>query len=347
MKTNKASIDPDFWQYARSFLHVYLPKVKNVSPHTIASYKQSMMGYVDYLATQQGVERQQVSFDDFSRKPVKAYLVWMHDEQHWAAKTCNLRLTALKSFMEYSADEDMTLMANYHEVQSVRGLKASTKAILSMTSEAMTALLKTPRTDTSKGRRNRMMFILLYDTAARAQELVDITLRDLHIVHVKTPFITLTGKGRKSRNVPLMDKTVGHLQRYLQEFHPDPAEVGDAPLFYSTRDGRPHALSTDALNLFLRHCADEARSLCPDIPDHVHCHLIRKTRAMTLYQQGMPLTVIMNLLGRADLSTTSNFYAFATTEMIHEAMKKTHPEAAAEVPIWKTEEFKKLQCTLE
>lgn len=347
MKKNKTQAQPDFWQYARSFLHAYLPTARNLSPHTIASYKQSMTCYIHYLEAQWGVERQNVSFDDFSRKQVKAYLVWMNEVQHLAAKTCNLRLTALKSFMEYSADEDITLVANYNEVCSVRGMKEYKKAVLYMTHEAIKALLKTPRTDTKKGRRNRMMFILLYDTAARAQELVNITLRDLHIVQVKAPFITLTGKGNKSRNVPLMEKTVAHIHHYLQEFHKHPDAAGEAPLFYSIRDGQPHALSTDSLNLLLGQYADQARSICPEIPDHVHCHLIRKTRAMTLYQQGMPLTVIMNMLGHEDLSTTSNFYAFATTEMIYEAMKKTNPEAVAEAPIWKDEGFQKLLFNLD
>lgn len=347
MTKNKPQTAPDFWQYARRFLHEYLPKVRNLSPCTIASYKQSLTCYIHYLGTQAGVERERVSFEDLNRKQVKAYLVWMHTVQHWAAKTCNLRLTALKSFLEYSADEDITLMAHYHEVCSVRGLKEAPQAIRYMTEDAIAALLKAPQTDTLKGRRNRMMFILLYDTAARAQELVDMTLSDLHIGPGQTPFITLTGKGQKSRNVPLMDKTVAHLRHYLQEFHPHPEATADAPLFYAKRDGRPHALSTDSLNLLLGHYANQARSTCSEIPDHVHCHLIRKTRAMTLYQRGMPLTVIMNLLGHANLSTTSHFYAFATTEMIYEAMKKTHPEAVAAEPLWKREEFKKLLYTLD
>jgi site-specific recombinase XerD len=63
---------------------------------------------------------------------------------------------------------------------------------------------------------------------------------------------------------------------------------------------------------------------------------------MALYRQGMPLTVIMNMLGHENLSPTSNFYASATTEMIHEAMKKTSPEAMEEEPIWKTKDVKKL-----
>ena len=207
----------------------------------------------------------------------------MSEVQNLAVKTCNLRLTALKSFMEYCADEDITLVAIYNDVCSVRGMKEHKKAILYMTNEAIEALLKTPKTDTQKGRRNRMMFIMLYDTAARAQELVDITLRDLHLVNVKSPFVTLTGKGNKSRNVPLMEKTVAHINLYLQQFHPRPSADGKDPLFFSIRDGQPHALSTDSVNLLLGHYADQARSICPQIPQHVHCHLIRKTRAMGFY----------------------------------------------------------------
>jgi integrase/recombinase XerD len=346
-RKNKKQAGADFWQYARSFLHTYLPKVRNLSQHTIASYKQSMTCYINYLETQMKIERQDVTFDCLCRKHVKSYFVWMKEVQNLAAKTCNLRLTALKSFMEYCADEDITLVAIYHDVCSVRGMKEHKKAILYMTNEAIEALLKTPKTDTKKGKRNRMMFIMLYDTAARAQELVDITLRDLHIVNVKTPFITLTGKGNKSRNVPLMEKTVAHINRYIQEFHPYPNTDGEDPLFYSNRDGKPHALSTDSVNLLLGQYANQARSICPQIPQHVHCHLIRKTRAMTLYRQGIPLTVIMEMLGHESLSTTSNFYAFATLDMIHEAMKKTNPEAVAEAPLWKNAEFKKLIFSLD
>jgi len=192
-----------------------------------------------------------------------------------------------------------------------------------------------------------MMFIMLYDTAARAQELVNITLRDLHLVNVNAPFVTLTGKGNKSRNVPLMEKTVAHINRYLQEFHPHPSTYGKDPMFFSIRDGKPHALSTDSVNLLLCDYANQARSICPQIPQYVHCHLIRKTRAMSLYRQGMPLTVIMEMLGHENLSTTSNFYAFATLDMIHEAIKKTTPEAVVEVPIWKNRDIRDILYSLD
>ena len=344
MKKNKK--DPDFWFYARSFLHTYLPKVRNLSQNTIESYKQSLTYYIDYLKDQKGIERQEVTFECLCRKNVKNYLVWMHEVQKLAVKTCNLRLTALKSFMEYCAAEDISLVTVFNDLCSVRGMKEQKKAILYMSHEAIQVLLKTPKTDTKKGRRNRIMLIMLYDTAARAQELVDITLRDLHIINVKSPFVTLSGKGSKSRNVPLMAKTVEHIKQYLQEFYPHP-DTYDAPLFFSMRDGKPHSLSTDSLNLILGSYAEQARLFCQQIPQHVHCHLIRKTRAMHLHQQGMPLTIIMEMLGHQSLSTTSSFYAFATLDMIHEAIKKTTPETIAEAPIWKKKDTSEMLYSLD
>ena len=346
-KTNKTRKGPDFWFYARSFLHTYLPKVRNLSLNTIESYKQSIVLYVDYLKEHLRIERHEVTFDFFSRKNIKDYLIWMVEVQNWAIKTCNLRLTALKSLMEYCADEDIELVSIYNDVCSVRGMKEQKKTILYMSNEAIQTLLKTPKTNTKKGKRNRMMLIFLYDTAARAQELVDITLRDLHIYNVKSPFVTLTGKGNKRRNVPLMDKTVEHINQYLQEFHLHSDTTGDEPLFYSFRDGKPHALSTDSVNLQLGNYANQARAICHQIPQHVHCHLIRKTRAMNLYQQGMPLTIIMEMLGHENLSTTSSFYAFATVDMIYEAIKKATPEATAEAPIWRNKDIREMLYSLD
>ena len=93
----------------------------------------------------------------------------------------------------------------------------------------------------------------------------------LHL-DAKQPFITLVGKGRKTRNIPLMNKTVQHLKEYLREYHPKDLEQ---PLFYSYRDGHPHKLSTDSISLILKKAAESARSYCPNIPEDVHCHLIR------------------------------------------------------------------------
>lgn len=188
-----------------------------------------------------------------------------------------------------------------------------------------------------------MMLIMLYDTGARVQELADLNISSLHL-DVQNPFVTLIGKGRKSRNVPLLNKTVLHLNEYLKEFHPYGIEN---PLFFSILDNSPHKLSTDSISLVLKIAAAKARETCRDVPDHIHCHMMRKTKAMDLYKNGVPLPFIMQLLGHESMSTTSGFYAFATLEMMSDAMNKATPYIDNEEKLWKKEEVKKLLYSLE
>ena len=99
--------------------------------------------------------------------------------------------------------------------------------------------------------------------------------------------------------------------------------------------------------MVLKSAADKARETCEVIPDRVHCHMIRKTKAMDLYKNGVPLPFIMQLLGHESMSTTSGFYAFATLEMMSDAMNKAAPTTDKEEKLWKKNDIKKLLYSLD
>lgn len=338
----KRTKSSDFWVLARRFLHDYMPVTRNLSDKSVEAYKQSLKVYLEFLELEQGISNEKVSFDSFTRENIKDFIHWL-TKKSCSAKTINLRLTAIRSFLKYSSEEDFELRGIYTDICSVKKVKEEKKPIVYLQPEATTAILSAYDTATAKHRRNRMMLIMLYDTGARVQELADLNISSLHL-REQNPFVTLIGKGRKSRNVPLLNKTVQHLQIYLKEFHP---EMNENPLFYSLLDGKPHRLSTDSVSLVLKSAADKARENCEAVPERVHCHMIRKTKAMDLYKNGVPLPFIMQLLGHESMSTTSGFYAFATLEMMSDAMNKAAPSLGKEEKLWKKDDMKKLLYSLD
>jgi len=324
----------EFWQLARDFFHTYCPKIRLTSPKTIEAYRIGMECYITYLADGHGIQRRNVNVECFDRQYVKGYSKWMQEIKGYALKTVDLRITVVKSFLKYASHEDLALMAIYEGARSVKPPKRPKKPVDYMDQDATKAILAAFDGKSLKSRRNRMLLILLYDTAARVSEIADATLGDLHLS--KPTFISLTGKGGKTRNMPLMDKTVEHLKVYMDEFQPNYRKLPvDMPLFYSLKDGKPHSLSVDSVSLILKKAGDTARARCQSVPTNLHCHLMRKTRAMDLYRDGVSLPLIMQMLGHESMSTTSTFYAFATMDMMVEAIESTNPEAVGSPIEWK------------
>jgi integrase/recombinase XerD len=324
MKRDPKTGVPNFYSFARDYLHTYLPTVGRRSPKTIEAYRISLECFLDYLAEAGQVERAQVSFDHFDRSHLKGWLAWMADQRHYTPATVALRLSAVKAFLAYCSHEDLTLVAFSQAAKALRTPAVPHKPIEYLTEPETRAVLGAFGGGTAKSRRNRMLLILLYDTAARVGEITSLTLGDLCLA--KPGHVNLTGKRHKTRVVPLTAKTIDHLGVYLAEFHPNMAELpATRPLFYSLHHGQPTRLSTDTVAAVVNQAAHAARTRYPSVPGHIHCHMLRKTKAMDLYQQGIPLPIIMRLLGHENMSTTAAFYAFATLDMMRQAVNAATP----------------------
>lgn len=324
MKHDPNTDAPNFWGFARDYLHAYLPKVRQSSPRTVEAYRISLECFLGYLTEADHLDRAQVSFDHFDRQHLKGWLVWMVEARHYTPRTIGLRLSAIKAFLAYSAQEHIALVALHQAAKALRAPASPRTPIEYLTEPETRAVLSAFTGATAKSRRNRMLLILLYDTAARVSELTDLTLHDVAL----TPpgHVILTGKGNKTRTVPLTNKTTEHLRVYLTEFHPNQTQLpATRPLFYSLHRGQPTPLSVDTVAAVLKAAARTARTTCHTVPEHIHCHMLRKTKAMDLYQQGIPLPIIMRLLGHENTSTTAAFYAFATLDMMRAAVNAATP----------------------
>ena len=325
-----------FWNNAADFLNKELPTIRQKSNNTIETYRRSLNSYIDYLEAEKLIKRKDICYKDFNKNNLKDYLVYMKDIQKLSPKTCNLRITAIRALLSYAADESVDITAIYVNSKAIKGLSVTEHEIEYFEKAQLKVLLSAPSEDARIGRRNRMILIIGYDAALRVSELISLKVSSLHL-DAEVPYVTVLGKGQKYRNIPLMNKTTRHLYNYLKEFHKDKRE--DNPLFYTTTHGVIHALSEDAIQNVLKKYVDISRKKVM-MPEKVHFHMMRKTRAMDLYQAGCPLSYIQQLLGHESVSTTTGFYAFATLKTLAESIEKANPSGNEE-KIWKNKSIMK------
>jgi len=241
-------------------------------------------------------------------------------------------LAAIKSFLSYCAAEDPALVAIWLDVKRVRPARAPTPAPDALPMPAVEALIRAPGQETRRALRDTTIILLLFDTAARIQETLDLRVADVDTTTGHGQ-ITLTGKGRKTRTIPIMDKTGRHLDQYISVFHPgstNPEEL----LFYTIRAGRHEQMSQDNITYLLNKHARTARPACPEVPARIHAHQLRHAGAMQMLRAGVPLPHIKEFLGHSNIATT-NIYVTADSEMVRDAIQKAAGNAPDLAPLWK------------
>jgi site-specific recombinase XerD len=329
-----------FFKHVRGFLTIFLPKNKCYSPHTVKAYRDTLNLFRQFMLEEKKITFTNINFDRINHDVIYEFLTWLQNTRGCEASTKNHRLAALKSFLHYCAMEDPALMAIYMDVQKVRSQRVNRSRVEYMSETALKILLEQPDMNTRCGVRDRFFMILLYDTGARIQEILDLKLKDIHL-NDQTPCIYLTGKGNKTRAVPLMDKTIAHLNEYRKSFHPDDHMKNDQYLFYTLIKGQIGKMSDDNVSCFLKRYAKSARQVCSEVPLRIHAHLFRHTRAMHLYQAGIPLSYIKDFLGHVSVNTT-DIYASTDTTMMKAALEKIVnrdvEQTSKEVPIWQDNE---------
>ena len=332
--------DDSFFKHVRGFLTVFLPKNKCYSKNTVKAYRDTINLFRKFLLEEKAISFTDITFDRINHEVIYEFLAWLQNTRGCKASTKNLRLAALKSFFHYCAMEDSALMAIYLDIQKVRSQRLARSRVEYMSETALKVLLEQPNPTSRCGMRDRFFMILLYDTGARIQEILDLKLKDIHL-NDQTPCIYLTGKGNKTRAVPLMDKTIAHLHEYMKIFHPDGDLKNDQYLFYTLIKGLKGKMSDDNVSCFLKRYAESAHQVCSEVPLRMHAHLFRHTRAMHLYQAGIPLSYIKDFLGHVSVNTT-DIYASTDTSMMRAALEKINKgddeQTSKVVPVWQDNE---------
>ena len=208
-------------------------------------------------------------------------------------------------------------MACYQDILAIPAKKQAHPNIHHLTVAQTRLLLAQPDRSTRRGRRDATLLATLYDTAARVQELADLTVRDIRLQ--PPAMAALTGKGRKTRHVPLMDNTTAILAAYLTELRLDQPGHDDHPVFFNQHRSK---LSRGGIAWIIGKY--QASTHDPQLADaDISPHTLRHSRAMHLYEAGVPLPYIRDILGHVDLSTTE-IYARASTEAKRKALEAAY-----------------------
>lgn len=315
----------DFAILLTQYLSRYLPGQRNMSVHTIQSYRDTFTLLLRYCRDQQGWHPDRVTLGHLDRTCIESFLAWLEEGRGCSVATRNQRLAALHAFFRYVQYEAPEQMAPSQRILGIPFKKTPAPTVGYLTAEALRALLAQPDQTTVTGRRDAVLLTLLYDSAARVQELIDLVVRDLRL---EAPaVVTLTGKGRKSRQVPLMAPTARLVAGYMQERGLLQPGCQDHPVFFNHRQ---QTLTRPGVTYILTKYVTQARTHTSAwFPPRVTPHVLRHTKAMHLVQANVNVVYIRDLLGHADVATTG-IYARADAEMKRLALAQIPPIIAAD-----------------
>lgn len=312
------------------FFRIYLPNQRNSPSNTIKAYRAAMTNYLDVACKNSGKELKKLDFDIFDPKYTELFYFWMKDDKKYSPSTINQKTAGVKEFISYACMRMPELIKYTKAFSMLPRVKTDTWASVDyMTEDAVNALFRQPDVSTKEGLRDAFYLVLIYDTAARVDEMMKIKIRDIKTG--KTPTVKLHGKGSKIRTVPLMQNTMTYYEKYMKVFHEGENELSNKPLFYTKRKGIITPMSDDNVRRFMKKYAGMARKECISVPENVHPHLWRHSRAMHLYQHGMDLTLLSQWLGHSGLTVTL-VYAHADTEHKREAISKAMDNTSLVTP---------------
>ncbi len=238
----------DFAKYLTEFLSNYLPNQKNVSKNTIYSYRDTFKLLINYCQDIKTIPVERITLNDLSSELVINFLMWLETNRKCSISTRNQRLAAIHSFFRYVQAEEPSGLFYYQKIAAIPIKKTQKTVVEYLTPEAIKLLLEQPDKLIQKGRRDLTLISVLYDTGARVQEVCDIKISD---VTLQAPaVIKLTGKGNKTRRVPIMNNTVALLQNYILENKLDKPWKNEEPFLScinSSSGSTPKPIKIDTL----------------------------------------------------------------------------------------------------
>lgn len=319
----KAQLPNPLARALRGFFMEHLPCLRGVSPHTVLSYRDSLVLLLRFVGDQHKRPVVSLDFDDLSTSEVIAFLAHLEGVRGNSISTRNVRLAAIHAFFRYAAEAHPDRLEHCQRVLAIPFKRSGKRVIEYLEYEEMEAVLAGISRSTRDGRRDYTLVVTFFNTGGRVQEIVDLRACDLQLI---PPFhMRLYGKGRKERICAILPETAQVLKQHCADQHIDLGS--DAPLFTSHQGAKLTRFG--AYYILAKHFRMAQKTTPSLAKKRLHPHSLRHTTAVHYLKAGVDLSSISQLLGHASINTT-NIYAKVDLEMKREAIAKATPLGQAE-----------------
>jgi|SRR5262245_10464197 len=307
---------PTFPALLQGFFTQRLMQQRQVSPHTIASYRDTFRLLLQFAQKHLRRAPSTLVLEDIDASLVAAFLDDLEKVRDVTPRTRNLRLTAIHSFFRYVAFEDPARAAQIQRVLAIPPKRFARTLVPFLSRPEVDALLAAPDRRTWSGRRDHALILLAVQTGLRLSELTALQQQDVHLG--TSAHVSVIGKGRKQRCTPLSKNTRSVLAAWLKE----PPKHPGQPLFPNASGSR---LSAHGVHYLLAKHVAVATRACPSLKHkRVSPHVLRHTTAMDLLQQGVEQSVLALWLGHESIETTQ-IYLDANLELKQRVLDTVAP----------------------
>lgn len=285
-------------------VHAYLNHLaaeRRLSPHTLAAYRRDLDKLVRHAGT--------TPLEALDANALRGAIVKLR-AGNLSPKSVARHLSSWRGFYAFACRR-LGFPAN--PCVGLRPPRAAKSLPEALSPDACAQLLDAPASDTLEIR-DRAIFELMYSSGLRLAEVVGLDLAD---IDARTGEARVTGKGSKTRIVPVGTQALAALAAWLPLRHPL-ARDGVAALFVNRRGER---LSPRSVQLRLDRWARQA-----GLPQHVHPHLLRHAFATHVLQSSGDLRAVQELLGHASISTTQ-VYTHLDWQHLARIYDQAHPRA--------------------
>lgn len=221
----------DFTRQLGEFFESFLPNIKRAKSNTISSYADSFAIFFEFIYEQQKKSHTNLSYKDFTPQLLDEYLLWLRNTKGYTDSSIHPRFSALISFLKYASRRNMSALHAYSAAIGAEIPKTARTEFPYFSLDEMKILLRLPNPNKYLGDRDLVLLSFLYETAARAQEVCDVCVKDIRFGSPTK--VKLTGKGGKSREIPVASDVADLLRYHLKKHGLNSPERKSESLFSS------------------------------------------------------------------------------------------------------------------